>query len=117
MKFAFLGYSSEQFWSTMSKGEQEAMLDDCFTYDSTLLKGGLMIGDGVPLQPARTARTLSWQTGAVVVTDGPFAETKELLGGIGVLEARDIEVERADWHKLWADVEATLKKCKEGMKP
>jgi hypothetical protein len=90
MKFAFLGYSSEKFWSTMSKSEQEAMLDDCFTYDSKLLKAGRMIGDGVPLQAARTARTLSWQTGAVIVTDGPFAETKELLGGIGVLEARDM---------------------------
>jgi hypothetical protein len=90
MRFALLGYSSEQFWNTMSKSEQDAMLDDCLTYDSKLSKEGLMIGDGVPLKPARTATTLRWQTGAVVVTDGPFAETKELLGGVGVLEARDM---------------------------
>jgi hypothetical protein len=90
MKFAFLGYSSEQFWNTMSKSEQDAMLDSCFTYDSKLLREGLMIGDGVPLRPARAATTLRWQTGTVVVTDGPFAETKEILGGLGVLEARDM---------------------------
>jgi hypothetical protein len=90
MKFAWLGYSSEQFWNTMSTSEQDAMLDDCFTYERKLLKEGLMIGDGVPLRPARTTTTLRWQAGAVVVTDGPFAETKEHLGGIGVLEAHDM---------------------------
>jgi hypothetical protein len=90
MKFAFLGYSSEQFWNTMTKREQDAMLEVCFTYDSNLLKNGHMIGDGMPLQPIRTATTLRWQNGAAVVRDGPFAETKEHLGGIGVLEARDM---------------------------
>jgi hypothetical protein len=90
MKFAFLGYSSEQFWTSMSKSEQDAMLDDCFTYDSKLLKEGLMTGEGVPLQADRTAKTLRWQNRAVVVTDGPFAETKEHLGGIGILEAPDM---------------------------
>ena len=90
MKFAFLGYSSEQFWNTMAKSDQDAMLEDCFTYDSKLLEVGHMIGDGVPLQPIRTATTLRWQNGVPVVTDGPFAETKEHLGGIGVLEARDM---------------------------
>jgi hypothetical protein len=90
MKIAFLGYGPEQFWDTSSKSEQEAMLDDCFTYDRKLLKEGLMLGDGVPLQPIGTAKTLRWQNSAVVVTDGPFAETKEHLGGLGVLEARDM---------------------------
>jgi len=90
MKFAFLGYSREQYWDAMSKPEQNAMIEDCFTYDSKLLKDGHLIGDGAALQPSRTAKTLRWHNGAVVVTDGPFAETKELLGGIGVLEARDM---------------------------
>jgi hypothetical protein len=90
MKFAFLGYSLEQNWGAMSKSEQDAMIEDCFTYDNKLLKDGHLIDDGAALQPSRTAKTLRWQNGAVVVTDGPFAETKELLGGIGVLEARDM---------------------------
>jgi hypothetical protein len=90
MKFAFLGYGREQNWGAMSKREQDAMFEDCFTYDSKLLKDGYLIDDGAALQPSRTAKTLRWHKGAVVVTDGPFAETKEQLGGIGVLEARDM---------------------------
>jgi len=43
-----------------------------------------------PLQPANTAVTVCWKNGKVAVTDGPYAETKEQLGGIQVLEARDL---------------------------
>src|SRR5262249_1523830 len=91
MKFAFLGYSLEQNWGAMSKAEQDAMVNDCFTYDRKLLKDGHLINDGAALQPSPTAKTLRWQKGSVVVTDGPFAETKEQLGGIGVLEGRDMD--------------------------
>src|SRR5580704_3599953 len=90
MKFAFLGYSLEKNWDSMTKSQQDAMLEDCFTYDSKLLKEGHLIGDGFPLQPSRTAKTLRWREGAVIVTDGPFAETKEQLGGVGLLEATDM---------------------------
>ena len=90
MKFAFLGYHSEQNWGAMSKSEQDAMVDDCFTYDNKLLKDGHMTDDGAALQPSRTAKILRWRNDAVVVTDGPFAETKEQLGGTGVLEADDM---------------------------
>src|SRR5262245_4672744 len=91
MKFAFLGYHLEQNWATMSKAEQAAMIDDCFTYDRKLLKDGHMLDDGAALQPSPRAKTLRWQKGDVVVTDGPFTETKEQLGGIGVMEARDMD--------------------------
>jgi hypothetical protein len=90
MKFALLGYGLEKNWDAMSKSERDAMFEDCFTYDSTLLKEGHLVDDGAALQPSRTAKTLRWQNGAVVVTDGPYAETKEQLGGIGVLEANDM---------------------------
>lgn len=90
MKFAFLGYHLEQNWCAMSKSEQDAMVDDCFTYDSKLVKDGHMLDDGAALQPIGTAKTLRWRNGAVAVTDGPFAETKEQLGGVGALEARDM---------------------------
>ena len=90
MKFAFLGYGLEKNWAAMSKSEQDAMLEDCFAYDSRLLEEGHLIDDGATLRPSRTAKTLRWQKGAVLVTDGPFAETKEQLGGIGVLEATDM---------------------------
>ena len=90
MKFAFLGYSAEEYWNAMSPGEQRAMLENCFTYDKKLLSDGHMLADGTALQPSRAAKTLRWQEGAAVVTDGPYAETKERLGGYGLLEARDM---------------------------
>jgi hypothetical protein len=89
MKFAFLGYSQEN-WNAMSKADHDAMLEDCFTYDSKLIKEGHFGSEGTALQPSRTAKTLRWQKGKVIVTDGPFAETKEQLGGIAILEASDM---------------------------
>jgi hypothetical protein len=90
MKFAFLGYHVERNWDAMSKSEQDAMVEDCFTYDAQLVKEGHILQDGTALQSIRSAKTLRWHNGAVLVTDGPFAETKEQLGGIGVLEADDM---------------------------
>ena len=54
-----------------------------------LRKNGHLVAEE-PLQPANTAVTVSWKNGKVAVTDGPYAETKEQLGGIQVLEARDL---------------------------
>jgi hypothetical protein len=90
MKFAFLGYG-QQHWDAMTKSEQDAMVEDCFTYDAKLMKDGHLIDDGVPLQSTRNAKTLRWRNGAAAVTDGPFVETKEVLGGIGLLEASDMD--------------------------
>ena len=91
MKFAFMGYGIDEKWNALSKSELDAMLDECFTYDSKLLKDGNMLEDGAALQPSRTAKTLRWRNGKVVVTDGPYAETREQLGGLGVVEARDMD--------------------------
>src|SRR5262245_26709925 len=90
MKFAFLGYGLEQEWDAMSRSEQDSMFDDCFGYDSKLLRDGYLVDDGAALQSSRNAKTLRWHNGKVLVTDGPYAETKEQLGGIGVLEANDM---------------------------
>lgn len=91
MKFAILGCSAEKNYAGMSISEMAAMSEDCFAYVATLLKEGYVIQDGATLQPTCTAKTLRWQNGAVVVTDGPFAETKEQFGGVCVLEARDMD--------------------------
>ena len=88
MKYIVLGYFPENF-EAMSESERNAMFDDCFTYDDELRKNGHWAG-GEALQPANTAMTVSWKNGKVAVTDGPYAETKEQLGGIQVLEARDL---------------------------
>jgi hypothetical protein len=71
------------------KSELASQMEECFAYDDVLRKNGQFAG-GEALQSARMAKTLRFEKGKVVVTDGPFAETKEQLGGILVLEARDL---------------------------
>src|SRR5690349_4810305 len=73
----------------MSEGERNAMFDTCIEYDDHLRASGHWAG-GEALQPAETALTLSWKNGKVATTDGPYAETKEQIGGILILEARDM---------------------------
>ena len=89
MKYVCLGYIEAGKFESMSERERNAMLDECFAYDDQLRKNDHFAG-GEALQPANTAVTISWKQGKVVVTDGPYAETKEQLGGILVLEARDL---------------------------
>jgi hypothetical protein len=89
MKYICLGYIAPNKFETMSESEQKAMLDECFSYDDRLRKNGHFAG-GEGLQGPNTAMTLRWKEGKVSVTDGPYAETKEQLGGILILEARDL---------------------------
>jgi hypothetical protein len=89
MKFICLGYHDENKWARTPERELAPMMEECFAYDDVLRKNGHFAG-GEALQSARTAKTLRFEKGKVVVTDGPFAETKEQLGGILVLEARDL---------------------------
>ncbi len=90
MKFLCLGYADEAQWDALPQSELGAMMEECFAYDDVLRQNGHSWGDGEALQSSRTAKTLRWKDGKVVVTDGPYAETKEQLGGFGVLEAKDI---------------------------
>ncbi|MGH7404631.1 MAG: YciI family protein, partial [Candidatus Methylomirabilales bacterium] len=89
MKYVCLGYFEERKWEAMSESQREALIEECFAYDDVLRKNGHFIG-GEALQSARNATTLRWQNGKVSVIDGPYAETKEHLGGILILEAKDL---------------------------
>ena len=89
MKYVCLGYLDEEKWETISEAERNVLLDECFAYDDVLRKNGHFVG-GEALQSHRNATTLRWRGGKVSITDGPYAETKEQLGGILVLEARDL---------------------------
>jgi hypothetical protein len=89
MKYICLGYMDENKWSAMSESERNAFMDECFAYDDVLREHGHFAG-GEALQSPRNAATLRFENGKVSVTDGPFAETKEQLGGILVLEANDL---------------------------
>jgi hypothetical protein len=89
MKYVCFGYLDVKAWMSKSQSEQNAMIDACFEYDELLKKNGHWVG-GEGLRGPDTAATLRYQNGKVSVTDGPYAETKELLGGLLIIEARDL---------------------------
>jgi len=89
MKFVCLSYLGPITWNTMSDEDRKASMAEFFAYDAELRKNGHLIG-GEGLQSATTAATLRYKSGKVVVTDGPYAETKEQLGGYFILEADDM---------------------------
>ena len=89
MKYVCLGYYDKGKFDGMTEVERNAMFDRCFDYDDHLRANGHWAG-GEALQGPETAITVSWKNDRVVTTDGPYAETKELLGGILILEARDL---------------------------
>ena len=90
MKFVCLGYIEEGKFESIPEAERNAAIDECFAYDDELRKGGHFAG-GEALQGPRSGATLRWQNNEVTVTDGPYAETKEQIGGILFLEARDLK--------------------------
>lgn len=89
MKYICLGYIEPKKFETMTEGVRNAMVDECWAYDDELRVKGHFAG-GEALQPPQAATTLRWKNGKVSITDGPYAETKEQLGGILILEARDL---------------------------
>ena len=90
MKFVCFGYYDETKWEGLSEPERNAMVDECLAYDEVLRRDGHFVS-GEGLDVARNATTLRWRSGKVLVTDGPYAETKEVVGGILILEARDLD--------------------------
>ena len=89
MKYICFGYYDKGKFDRLTEGERNALFDTCFDYDDHLRANGHWAG-GEALQGPETASTLSLKNGKVATTDGPYAETKEQLGGILVLEARDM---------------------------
>ena len=89
MKYVCLGYYDKNKFDGMTENARNAMFDSCFEYDDHLRASGNWAGGGA-IQGPETTLTLSWKNGKVATTDGPYTETKEQLGGILVLEARDM---------------------------
>lgn len=89
MKYICLGYFEKGKHDAMTEREQQEMFDRCLEYDDHLRATGHWAG-GEALEPADTALTLYWKNGKVATTDGPYVETKEQLGGILIIEARDM---------------------------
>jgi hypothetical protein len=89
MKYICLGYIEPGKFEGLTEDEQHALLDECFEYNDHLRANGHVVAE-VPLQSPHTALTLYWKNGKVATTDGPYAETREQLGGIHIIEARDL---------------------------
>ena len=89
MKFVCLGFIDEAKFAEIPPEEAQRMMEECFAYDDELRRGGHFVG-GEALDSARNAVTLRTENGEVQITDGPYAETKEMLGGILLLEALDM---------------------------
>jgi hypothetical protein len=89
MRYLCLGYHDETAWNSLPAAERQQLMDDTFAYERELRSGGHVL-DTKGLQSARCATTLRFAGGKASITDGPFAETKEQLGGLMVLEASDL---------------------------
>jgi hypothetical protein len=89
MKFVCFGYFDESRWGNMTGKEQNGFIDRCLAYDDLLRENGHIVG-GEALENTRNAATVRYRNGKVSVTDGPYAETKEQIGGIMLLEANDL---------------------------
>jgi hypothetical protein len=89
MKYALLIYTAEKEWAAKSKEEQGRIFNEYWAYTTELKKSGRMVSCE-PLDPTSTATTIRVRNGKTVPTDGPFADTKEQLGGIYVVDVKDL---------------------------
>ena len=90
MKYMLLTYLDEKKWLAMSPEEQKREMDKCAPHVEKLL-GTKKLLAGAPLHPTSTATTIRYRDGRRVLTDGPFAETREQLGGYTIVEAKDLD--------------------------
>ena len=89
MRYLCLIYDEEKKLGAMSKGESDAFMGEYFAFTEDVKKSGHYVG-GNALQPANTATSVRVRGGKMSTTDGPFAETKEQLGGYYLIEAKDL---------------------------
>jgi hypothetical protein len=89
MKYLCLVYIDEKSLDALSKSDYDALDSESLAYDDELRKSGHFIV-AQALEPVRAAKTLRPQKGKMSITDGPFAETKEQLGGFILIDAKDL---------------------------
>ena len=90
MQYTLLIYDDETLWARMSEAERGGLMQEYFAFTAALREAGAFV-DGAPLQPTQTATTVRVRHGEGLVTDGPFAETKEQLGGVFFVECDDLD--------------------------
>ena len=90
MKYLLLIYENEAEWAAMPEGQQMAVFGEYMAYTQEIAGSGHLV-HGEPLQPVATATSVRVREGRTLATDGPFAETREQLGGFYLVEARDLD--------------------------
>jgi hypothetical protein len=95
MRYMLLIYDDEARWQSLSDEERGAILEEYFAYTGELQERGAYV-DGSALQPTATATTIRVDGGETMTTDGPFAETKEQLGGYYLVDVESLD-EAIEW--------------------
>ena len=90
MQYLLLIYSNEAEWEKQKPGDRDAMLKEYMDFTKSITQSGHYKG-GNRLHPVASATTVRTQNGKKLTTDGPFAETKEQLGGYYLIEAADLD--------------------------
>jgi hypothetical protein len=94
MQYLLLIYENEQIGPKMSKAEGDKFMQEYFTFTNDIKEKRNFVA-GEALQPTSTATTVRVREGKTVTTDGPFAETREQLGGFYLVEAKDLDEARS----------------------
>jgi len=90
MRYMLLICRDEERWNAMSVERRGTIYQEAVEYSGGRRPSGFYVG-GEPLEPTSTATTVRMKSGKAVITDGPFAETKEQLGGYTIVEAKDLD--------------------------
>ena len=90
MQYALLFYTTEHDFAAMEPAARKAWLDEMAAWRKSLAEAGVLRG-GLRLAPSATATSVRRDGGEVLVTDGPFAETKEILGGFTLIDCADLD--------------------------
>jgi hypothetical protein len=90
MQFLLLVYTDAELLEALPEGRQDTMMKACLEHADDLQRDGTLL-DFKQLEDASTARSVRIRDGKARIVDGPFAETKELLGGFNLIEADDID--------------------------
>jgi hypothetical protein len=90
MRYMLLIYSDPSAWASLDAGQADQMMSDYYAFSQRIVESGEFVA-GDPLQGVETATTVRVRDGAIDSTDGPFAETKEVLGGYYLVDVADLD--------------------------
>jgi hypothetical protein len=90
MRCLLMCYFDEELWAKIPESRRKAIMQEYDEFEKAIAKSG-QYSSGAQLQPSRAAKTVREKNGKPIITDGPFAETKEHLGGYHLIECKDLD--------------------------